>query len=110
MKDYDNRSDKIKYVPKDWTTSPLDLMGSSDNLDSLSLREDLLRIQIHFIKHLKNLIAKRYCNKSMLRIDVATSNPVDQEVNQFAGLYSDREDLKNLLEHSQISLIFKFST
>ena len=50
IKDYDNRSDKIKYVPKDWTTSPLDLIGSSDNLDSVSLRGDLLRIQIHFDK------------------------------------------------------------
>merc|ERR1712131_108353 len=77
--DYDNRSDKIKYVPKDWTTSPLDLIGSSDNLDSVSLRGDLLRI------------------------DVASSNPIDQEVNHFAGLFSDREDLQNLLEQSQIS-------
>ena len=45
--DYDNRADKIKYVPKDWTTSPRDLMGSADNLDSVSMR-DLLRIMIHY--------------------------------------------------------------
>jgi len=45
--DCDNRSDKIKYVPKDWTTSPFDLIGSTDNIDSVSLRGDLLRIEIH---------------------------------------------------------------
>ena len=47
IKDYDNRSDKIKYVPKDWTTSPFDLIGSTDNLDSVSMRGDLLRPEIH---------------------------------------------------------------
>ena len=105
-------------MPKDWTTSPLDLIGSSDNLDSVSLRGDLLRIQIHLtsitvnstLSTFKKLTAKRCCSESMPRIDVASSNPVDQEVNHFAGLFSDREDLQNLLEQSQISLIFKFST
>ena len=51
IKDYDNyhdnRSDKIKYVPKDWATSPFDLLGSAENLDSVSLRGDLLRTEIH---------------------------------------------------------------
>ena len=59
IKDYDNRLDKIKYVPKDWTTSPFDLIGSTDNLDSVSMRGDLLRPEIRTCANISHYQAVR---------------------------------------------------
>ena len=124
---HDNRSDKIKYVPKDWATSPFDLLGSAENLDSVSLRGDLLRTAINSCSPLgpaqptqcfpqsaesyEDRQTRDNQSESQIRIDFASSNQQieNQDINHFAGLFSDREDLQILLEQSQIRLILKFT-